>query len=67
MLKYQNLIGKSLKEAVIFLKNKKIPFDILKTQGKKDKELLKEPYVVAVRETDKIQVIASNFFTRINR
>ena len=67
MLQYQNLIGKSLKEAVIILKNKKISFDILKTQGKKDKEVLKEPYVVAVRETDRIQVIASNFFTRINR
>lgn len=69
MLQYQHqqLIGKSLKEAVVILEEQKIPYDILKTQGKKDKELLKEPYVVAVREMDQIQIIVSNFLTRIDR
>ena len=48
MLQYRQLIGKSLEEAVVILEEQKIPYDVLRTQGKKDKELLKEPYVVAV-------------------
>ena len=67
MLQYRQLIGKSLEEAVVILEEKKIPYDVLRTQGKKDKELLKEPYVVAVRETNKIQIIVSNFLTTIDR
>ena len=67
MLQCQQLIGKSLKEAIIILEEQKIPYDVLRTQGKKDKELLKEPYVLAVRETNKIQIIVSNFLTIIDR
>ena len=67
MLQCQQLIGKSLKEAIIILEEQKIPYDVLRTQGKKDKELLKEPYVVAVRETNKIQIIVSKLLTIIDR
>lgn len=66
-MNYKTLIGRSLEEAQRLLECEGIVFEVKETRGFKDKELLKEPYVIAIREASTLVLLVSYFLTKIER
>lgn len=60
------LIGRTLREALEILTSQKREYEIRETRGLKDRERLKEPYVIAVREGDPVVLVVSYFCTKVN-
>ncbi|MFC4804618.1 hypothetical protein [Filifactor villosus] len=64
-MNYNTLIGRSLEEAKFLLDSEGIIYEVKETKGFKDKDLLKEPYVIAVREASTPVILVSYFLTKI--
>lgn len=64
-MNYNTLIGRSLEEAKFLLDSEGIIYEVKETKGFKDKDLLKEPYVIAVREASTPVIFVSYFLTKI--
>lgn len=64
-MSYKTLIGRSLEEAKLLLDRQAVTYEVKETRGFKDKDLLKEPYVIAVRERSTPVILVSYFLTKI--